>query len=179
MGPEDGEMNEMTLPSRHRFQNQTLEVWGRARYLSGHVICKYLHTCVPANTRHRANVGAMLAQRLRRWLNIGPTMGQCLVYTGIIWSCRVAGPGCSFGPVVARSSEVLGSNPDVCHRGCAYTVDLVIFPRFYFSRILREGQIREFKNLAKKIIIIIALLKKNKNSRILNHVKSKKKNREF
>ena len=43
-----------------------------------------------------------------------------------------------------------------------YTVDLVIFARFLFSR---GGQIPEFKNLA-KIIIIIALLKKNENSRI-------------
>ena len=51
-----------------------------------------------------------------------------------------------------------------------YTVDLVIFARFYFSQISREGQIREFKNLA-KIIIIEALLKKNANSRILNIVK--------
>ena len=36
-----------------------------------------------------------------------------------------------------------------------HTVDLVIFERFYFLRILR-GQIRELKNLA-KIIIMIAL----------------------
>ena len=42
------------------------------------------------------------------------------------------------------------------------TVDLVIFARFYFSRISRGGQIHEFKNLA-KINIIIALLKKNDN----------------
>ena len=41
-------------------------------------------------------------------------------------------------------------------------VDLLIFARFVFSR---GGQIPEFKNLA-KIIIIIALLKKNENSRI-------------
>ena len=30
--PDDGEMSEMTLPSKHRIQ--TLEVWGQARYLS-------------------------------------------------------------------------------------------------------------------------------------------------
>ena len=42
------------------------------------------------------------------------------------------------------------------------TVDLVRFARFQFSRISR-GQIRKFKNLA-KIIILIALLKKNGNS---------------
>ena len=33
--PEDGEMSEMTLPSRHRIQ--TLEVWGWAHYLSATV----------------------------------------------------------------------------------------------------------------------------------------------
>ena len=42
------------------------------------------------------------------------------------------------------------------------TVDLVIFVRFYFLRVSRGGQIREFKNLA-KIIIMITLLKKNEN----------------
>ena len=46
-----------------------------------------------------------------------------------------------------------------------YTVDLVIFARFYFSRISRRGQIRELKNLV-EIIFIFALLKKNENSRI-------------
>ena len=44
---------------------------------------------------------------------------------------------------------------------CMYTVGLVIFARFQFSQISRGGQIREFKNFA-KIIIMIALLKKNK-----------------
>ena len=51
------------------------------------------------------------------------------------------------------------------------TVHLVIFARFYFSRISRGRPIRKFKNLA-KIIIIIALIKKNENSRILIFVKS-------
>ena len=44
---------------------------------------------------------------------------------------------------------------------------MVIFARFYFSRISRGGLIREFKNLA-KIINPIALLKKNENSWILS-----------
>ena len=44
-----------------------------------------------------------------------------------------------------------------------YTVDLVIFAGFNF---LRGGQIREFKNIA-KIIIIMALLKEIENSRKL------------
>ena len=32
------------------------------------------------------------------------------------------------------------------------TADLVIFARFYFSRISRGGQIRKFKNLAKVLL---------------------------
>ena len=55
----------------------------------------------------------------------------------------------------------------------SHTVDLVIFARFQFSQIPRRGQIREFKYFA-KIIIIIALLSKNENSRILNFVRSPK-----
>ena len=46
----------------------------------------------------------------------------------------------------------------------AYAVDLVMFARFQFPRISRGGLILEFKNFA-KIIIIIALLKKNENLR--------------
>ena len=53
------------------------------------------------------------------------------------------------------------------------TVDLVIFARFQFSRI-SGGQIPEFKNLAKIIIITLALLEKKENSRILNFLKSPK-----
>ena len=49
------------------------------------------------------------------------------------------------------------------------TVDLVIFARFSFPR---GGQIPELKNLAKIIIIITAILKKNVNLQILNFVKS-------
>ena len=44
-----------------------------------------------------------------------------------------------------------------------YTVDLVIFARFQFSRVSRRGRIREFQNLAKSINIK-AILKKNENS---------------
>ena len=56
----------------------------------------------------------------------------------------------------------------IYHFAVAYTVDLLIFV-FQFSW---EGQICEFRNLAK--IIIIALLMKNENLRILNFVKSQK-----
>ena len=51
----------------------------------------------------------------------------------------------------------------ICQNNRADTVDLVIFARFEFSQIPRRGQIREFKNHA-KIIIIIELLKENENS---------------
>ena len=36
----------------------------------------------PANTRHWPNAGSMLAHRLRRWSNIDPALGQCLVFAG-------------------------------------------------------------------------------------------------
>ena len=35
-----------------------------------------------ANTRHSTNAGLMLAQHLRRWTNIKPTLVQRLVLTG-------------------------------------------------------------------------------------------------
>ena len=36
----------------------------------------------PANTRHPPNVGTMLGQSRRRWANIVPTLGGCLVFAG-------------------------------------------------------------------------------------------------
>ena len=36
----------------------------------------------PANTMHQPNVGPMLGQRRRRWTNIGPTLGRCIVFAG-------------------------------------------------------------------------------------------------
>ena len=41
-------------------------------------------TNIPANTRRWPNVGLMLAQRRRRWANVSPTLGQQLVFAGII-----------------------------------------------------------------------------------------------
>ena len=38
----------------------------------------------PANTRPRPNVGPMLVHRLRRWPNIGPTLGRYLVFAGLV-----------------------------------------------------------------------------------------------
>ena len=36
----------------------------------------------PANTTHRPNAGPMLGQRRRRWANIGPALGRCVVFAG-------------------------------------------------------------------------------------------------
>ena len=38
---------------------------------------------LPANTRRCTNVGLMLAHRLRRWLNINPTLVQRLEFVGL------------------------------------------------------------------------------------------------
>ena len=34
-------------------------------------------------TTLRPNAGLLLVHRLRRWLNIKPTMGQCIVFAGL------------------------------------------------------------------------------------------------
>ena len=39
---------------------------------------------IPANTRHRPNVALMLARRLRRRSTIKATLGQCLVFAGML-----------------------------------------------------------------------------------------------
>ena len=39
-------------------------------------------TYYPANTIDCAIVGSMLGQRRRRWTNIEPALGQCLVFAG-------------------------------------------------------------------------------------------------
>ena len=38
---------------------------------------------IPADTTHWPNVGSLLGQRRRRWANNYPTLGQCLVFSGI------------------------------------------------------------------------------------------------
>ena len=40
-------------------------------------------THIPANTTHLPNVLPMLAHRLRRWSNIGQTLGRCVVFAGM------------------------------------------------------------------------------------------------
>ena len=47
-----------------------------------------------ANTRYLTNIGSMSVHRLRRWPNIDPTLGQCLVfdvYAGLIHLVSVEG----------------------------------------------------------------------------------------
>ena len=36
----------------------------------------------PVNTRRSPNAGSMLGQRRRRWANIEPALGECLVIAG-------------------------------------------------------------------------------------------------
>ena len=38
-----------------------------------------------ASKRHWPNVGLRLGQRRRRWTNIRPTLGQCLLFAGRMW----------------------------------------------------------------------------------------------
>ena len=39
----------------------------------------------PTNMRHSLNAGLMLVQRRRRrWFNIKPALGECLIFAGII-----------------------------------------------------------------------------------------------
>ena len=38
----------------------------------------------PVNTRYRPDAVLLLAQRRRRCANIKPTLGQCLVFAGLI-----------------------------------------------------------------------------------------------
>ena len=51
-------------------------------------IKKRLQPCLalkyfPANTMHQPNAGPMLVHRLRRWPNIVPALGWCIVFAGL------------------------------------------------------------------------------------------------
>ena len=48
-----------------------------------HLLYTMYTTCIPANTTRRPNVGPMLGCRPRRWVNIGVTLGRCVVFVGI------------------------------------------------------------------------------------------------
>ena len=47
---------------------------------------------IPANTRHSLNVGTMLGQRLRRWTNIVPALGEHLggiIIIKLLRTCQI------------------------------------------------------------------------------------------
>ena len=48
------------------------------------------HCRCPENTMLRSNVGSMFGQRRRRWFNIEPTLGPCIVLPGLAqrWEWR-------------------------------------------------------------------------------------------
>ena len=71
-------------------------------------------------------------------------------------------------------TSTLPSTLPLGHGSSPQYLILVIFAWFLFLRISRGGQIRKFTNPANIIIIIIGLLKKSENSRILNFLKSLK-----
>ena len=44
---------------------------------------------VAPNMTRQPNTGLMLAQRPRRWANISPALGQCLMFAGAAWDCTI------------------------------------------------------------------------------------------
>ena len=61
---------------------RTQKRWTNVGSMSGQRfnIGSSLHVNYPANTIHRPNVGTMLGQRRRRWTNIVPALGWCIVF---------------------------------------------------------------------------------------------------
>ena len=59
-------------------------------YDNGPTLVKHWVDVLSANMTHQLNVWPMLAHRLRRWPNIGQTLGRCVVF-GIVWSCLFSG----------------------------------------------------------------------------------------
>ena len=53
-----------------------------ANYLWTNPCYLYQFKKLPSNTKHWPNAGLMLDQRLRRWPNIKPALGQCFVFAG-------------------------------------------------------------------------------------------------
>ena len=45
--------------------------------------------CRLSDTIHWTNIGLMLGQRRRRWLNIKPVFGQCILFAGILSPARL------------------------------------------------------------------------------------------
>ena len=69
----------------------------------------YIQDMYPANTTHWNNVGSMLAHRLRRWLNIKPTLFQCVVFAGYtVHNLYSLGP--FLHVIVCKTSKAISSN---------------------------------------------------------------------
>ena len=73
----------------------------------------------PANTTHRPNVGPMLAHRLRRWANIGPTLGQRLVLAIVAHKHRLAAQSATAADTYKSLAE-LNFNRNLCHYAMAF-----------------------------------------------------------
>ena len=68
-------------------------ILGKVVDISTEKLLSFKHNCIaclektgsyiPANRKHSHKVGSMLAHRLRRWSNIEPTLGECLVFAGM------------------------------------------------------------------------------------------------
>ena len=52
------------------------------------ILLQYGPVCIPIKTRHWPSAVLMLVQYLRRWPNINPALGQCLLFTGKSVSIR-------------------------------------------------------------------------------------------
>ena len=71
---------------------------GRWKYGQS-VNCRVVSRCgdvmrrtISAQTTHPPNVWPMLAHRLRRWPNIGQTLGRCVLFAGNPWICGRGNP---------------------------------------------------------------------------------------
>ena len=69
---------------------------------------------ISVNTIHRLNVGSILSQRRRRWANIAPTLGQCIVLNGQYLSQQKTFSQCwnNFGQRLRRWTSV--DNVQIC-----------------------------------------------------------------
>ena len=57
-------------------------LWIHLQWISGKWHLVYFMNSCPENTTHWPSTGLMLGQRCKRWPNIGPTLGHCIVSAG-------------------------------------------------------------------------------------------------
>ena len=72
---------------------------------------------LPANTRHPPNAGPMLGQRRRRWTNIGPALGGCLVFARLGPQEGGGGHGPGAPGVVVKAARKVGGRGFVPRSG--------------------------------------------------------------